>query len=65
MRPQDVCDNRPGVESSVPAVEYHFPTHNPASGQDVAALGGAGVQALTNPGERGGWKGCVEEAAFG
>lgn len=46
-----MCDDRPGVDSSVPAVEYHFPPRHPVSGQDVAALSGTGVQALTNPGE--------------
>lgn len=50
MRPQSVCDSRPGVDSSVPAVEYHFPTHSPMSWQEVADLSRDGVQTLTNPG---------------
>lgn len=64
MRAQGVCDNLPGVDSSVPAEEHHFPTHCPESRQDVAVLSKADLSALITPGGRGGQKGCMEEEAF-
>lgn len=64
MRAQGVCDNLPGVDSSVPAEEHHFPAHCPASRQDVAVLSKADLSALITPGRTEGLHGgrglCAE-----